>query len=233
MDKDTFDPILEATFGRDFGTYQFMSGISNTVREMLAGGEYTALDDGTFIIRGTDVHESFTNLIILFTTPEISNVSFDSSKQVSYWYGHTSRYDVIGCGCLRTKGDPTYIHSRFNSTSFIHELTHYLDDQRAGNRSKVSADATTSDDYFNNPMEFNAHYSESAMFLLDTIMKNETLRVYLRTKINSYDAYHNYILKQLDAEFVAGLNETYRKKLNKRIYTMYPRFMEELNKSSD
>lgn len=232
--NQAYSLIFESTYQKDIEQYQYCGKIVDILRDLLKNKEYDALDDGTFLVKGKYIDDDLNDLLVLIVPKENArtNISFGKdSARLNYAYGHTSKYKVIVCAYLNSYGDDSYIDSRLDRTAFSHELTHYLDDKRSNGGVQASHGSNTLSDYYNSPAEFNAFYSETALFILDIMQKNELVLNSMK-KYTTFEAFRNMIIKQFDQEFINNLNESYRRKLDKRLYNLYEEF-KKLIKSSD
>jgi hypothetical protein len=111
--------------------------------------------------------------------------------------------------------------------SFIHEMTHYYDNLRIKNFSNVTRSATYSiedtpseEEYYNHPIEFNAHY-QGLMDVVDGLIKSKS-RAYRKKMFPSFEDFYKALLVDPSIKsFFNNLNFKMRKHLRKRLYQYY------------
>ena len=94
---------------------------------------------------------------------------------------------------------------------FVHEFIHYLDSKRYG-ETYSSKEHNSLEDYYNSPEEYNAFTHE----IIKKVLKNEN-----KLKTLSFNEFLKRSMKYGSSEFLDNLNEENRKKLIKRLYSIY------------
>ena len=94
---------------------------------------------------------------------------------------------------------------------FIHEFIHYLDSKRYSNTYSIKQ-PNSLEDYYNSPEEYNAYTHE----IIKKILKTEN-----KLKSLSFNEFLKRSMKYGSSEFLDNLNDENRKKLIKRLYSIY------------
>lgn len=228
-----YNEIFEATYERDAMAYQNASDVYTSIIELINSKEYIMQDDGNILIQGTDISPDYNDLYILLTPRNSINLNSDTHKS-EYAIGTIGDRKVIICSILRAPGDDIKISGRLNKQNFMHEFTHYMDGKRYKGTPDGSAKTEFNiSEYYNNPAEFNAYYQEASMFMFHHMFNNPDIMNIMKRKINSFVDFKRYAVKFLDKEFIENLNEKYMTKLNKRINTLYDKYLELVNINPD
>jgi pterin-4a-carbinolamine dehydratase len=122
-------------------------------------------------------------------------------------------------------------------SSMIHEIIHFFDYRRgleavAKQRSAKGADGKTykgqtAEEYYNNPVEFNAHYQQGVAHIDAAMarMKDE----YKTEVLKSFGNFARRFMPEMPKNFFLALNDEYTKKLNRRFYRLYHHYVSDAN----
>ena len=116
-------------------------------------------------------------------------------------------------------------------SSCVHELIHYLDWKRgyintvAKRAGKPRQALDTPERYYNDPLEFNAHFQQGLAQLMNSASfslryKPEKVSDYLV----SFDRFSAWSIGMMPKDFVKQLNPEYKKKFGRRLYKLYDLF---------
>jgi hypothetical protein len=103
----------------------------------------------------------------------------------------------------------------------VHEITHYYDRMRQTTPSKTStgkipgASGDDPETYFNNALEFNAHFQQGLSRILRSV---ETSK---EKHLDTFEDFQTNYLWEFPSGFRYYLNSEYKKKFNRRIYKLW------------
>lgn len=135
--------------------------------------------------------------------------------------------------------DTKYVASRITGAKkiFVHEFIHYLDQHRYKGKVPESGAMLRKKAfgaYYNSPAEFNAYYQEGANEVLGTV---RSIQQYaepvkpgtLASFIGDYKTFEKRFLKPpyFNEDFLASLNQQYKKKFMQRFYDLYQEIKKE------
>lgn len=216
-----YDSYLnEATERNDKQQTDHAFSLYQSVYKLLKNKEYQKQGD-TFFIRASQFC-FYKDLLIYFVHPShpiLNKEVFAGAAKIGSAIGHSKdgRFQIIICSNLIAPGDDSFIETRLQKASLIHELIHYLDSNRYVGKVKPSADKATVVDYFNTPSEFNAFYQENAY-----MVRNMMNQAFLRTKfMKDLPTFLDFAHRMMNKDFMQHLNPTYKRKLDKRLANLY------------
>ena len=216
------DFINEATFERDAKFYDEAEKFYEDLEKSIENKEYKGQDDGNFILKGTKINPKYYDLLILFIPNNAEQDGAPSDVKVGYGIGKWNGYIVITINNLKEPNDDSKIGNLWKS-SIIHEFIHYLDRKRYKNFDYKTKNDTASE-YFNNPAEFNAYYQEFSTRLFKDVFVGDMLPLF-KEKFKNYNDFKDYVIQVYDKDWIKHLNDTNKKKLDKRLYNQYVEFL--------
>lgn len=230
IDPTTSKILTESNDTRDREYTDLAETAYERVFELLKEKQYSKSGDA-FIVSGYKIAYEYAGLLIALVHPThhlVSSTVLDGESKISYALGHTKdgKYKVMVCSSLLNPGDDTHIATRLSKPSFIHEMIHYLDEQRYKGDVKPSAQSANSADYYNHPSEFNAHYQESAYAIRNMLRSPVITTRYM----GSFEKFREFATMMMNKQFIKSLNSKNRLKLTKRLYSMYKGMTDELSR---
>jgi hypothetical protein len=147
---------------------------------------------------------------------------------------------------LNIEGDENYIKSRLLNKniqqSFIHELQHYFDIKRYKNRDEPDAsydeegemsDPVFLSNYYNNSLEYNAYFHNIAEPLLYILRIDAEIAREFADSFDFKEDFNEFLkssIKGRNLKIFNHFNETYRKKMLKRLFALHKTVKEYLRK---
>jgi hypothetical protein len=176
------------------------------------------------IIRNYSTAVTNNNVVEVKTKEGIFNIIITNT---GLWFGeeningNTIKALSIGNDLLsNTNGDVLKFLLAYK-TAIIHELIHKDDQERV--KKKINSD-TDSDDYYINPMEFNAYYLQFAELVYDTVKFQCKTPNDFYKKFGDKESFIKYFWDRVNREqpeLKSSLDKKYTLKWNKRIYQLY------------
>ena len=219
MIKKYYEFINDANITNDLKYYDESVDFLNNMIEHLKIKNYIIQNDGNILFKGGEISEKYSNLLIIFTNKnnQKTKANFGNSKP-GYGFGSYKNYKTIIINNLDELLQPE-IGIKFSD--FIHEFIHYLDFQRSGYKPKIPK---SEKEYYNLPTEFNAHFQEAGTYVSD-LLRNENILKNFKEKFKSFDDFYIWMIDNVfDKEFIKNLNSENKKKIQKRIYTIYDEY---------
>jgi hypothetical protein len=198
-------------------------------KKILAKGVTIGEDITAYEIAAKNVDPKYKNLVILLSSP---------MKGIHGGFGVQGNKQYIVLPVLRNEGSMTGVPDnvlKYEST-FIHEFTHFLDQQRWKGGKKDfatmqqrggSSIGKDPKDYYNHPLETNAYYQQAIKGLIRAIARamrdkqTQRIKYYIPNNVNQF--VQNVQRSYLRPEFVRSLDPENTRKLHKRLASLYIR----------
>lgn len=202
------------------------------VLKPVESGLFADEKEGMFYIDGEDI--GFDNFVFYFGEAGERNPSyFDSDEMFEH---------AIFIPALKKSGNTSNLASRvdyYYKDAVIHELIHAFDNERMSKDISpldVGSSSSNPKEYYNSDDELNTYYQE-AIYRFENFLEekgeNEKLE-YIQNNLTSFKNFKFLIFQSfLFGRFVDNLTEKNRKKLIKRLYKYYSKYIQDkfLNKN--
>jgi hypothetical protein len=176
-----FKILKEASFERDYSKNQEAKQILQQIKDRLNAGKYSEYSDGAYGFKIGDLNIRLypeksigAGLMALGTGRWGNEATFSPDEKELKSFGNK---------IIKTKDKLEY---KLNDEQIYHELIHYLDSRQIGRKkmskmgtqyskqySNASSDREKFQKYYNNPMEFNAHFFEYIMPKINYILDKQ------------------------------------------------------------
>jgi hypothetical protein len=222
--KTTFSGyITEASVSNDKYYYDIAEVFFDKMFIELKSNNFSNQSGGHILFKGSEISSNFSDLLIIFTSalkkPKFGGGKFNGDGG----FGIYKKYRVIVINNLSQDRIPT---KGLLKHVFIHEFIHYLDYNRSNGYVKKLTDKTTVEQYYNTPMEVNAYYQEYATYVVN-LLDNELVLKDFKQRYKTFDSFYNWMITDvIDSDFVNNLNDKNIKKIKKRIYNIYSKFIQ-------
>jgi len=212
--------LYEATLEMDRYYYNLADDFYDKMIIELEKKNYV-YQNGDIIFAADKIEDDYYDLLILFTSKGKNITQFEEEAKSDYYIGSYRNYRVIVINNLKEDRNPSKGIIR---KSFIHEFIHYLDYKRSKYKGGISK-LKSLEKYYNDPLEFNAYYQESATYLAK-MFEDEKIRSLHLKIFDTFDKFYKWALdKVFNKDFIKYLNETNRRKLINRLYNIYSHYL--------
>lgn len=121
--------------------------------------------------------------------------------------------------------------SRNYRVAFIHEFTHWLDFERVG--APTSSSDKSTQDYYNDPLEFNAYFQESIHdfehHLKKFLSSNINSRNWALSNLKTFPKFLKLFQNFVEKRFIDNLTSSTDKRIKKRLYKYWYDLNQQLN----
>ena len=139
---------------------------------------------------------------------------------------------AIAMGDLIAPNDFTYINTRLQKKTFVHEFIHYLDYKRGDTRQNTAKLLRTKGEkaYYNTPGEFNAYFQEGEQEVEDLFKAIAKVKLSaghsdkLKEMLSDIEIFKNWVVlksNMFSKDWYNSLELKWKKKFMKRLYTLY------------
>lgn len=194
----------------------------------------------TYLIYAPDIGLHYSDLYIAIGYPRTNKKGFMATVEMP-----NGRIEYVLC--LMVKDDPTNrvdVGHGLPMGTFVHEFTHYLDHQKRNielmTRRKIKAaqayydskgetpkplsdDGMTPEQYYNDPLEFNAFYHDGIEGVLSRLLFDDLDNPGFIEKnwLADFDKFRNQAVHSFQRMFIKKLNSKFKKKFISRLYGLY------------
>lgn len=227
--RELLKRLEEANIERDRKARKVALDFYNSLREYLEKhpDQLVKLKDGSFRVYPVDFWRNP-------KAPYISVLLTPESKGQRGGMGKVGNLDVMVLNVLKGPGDLSYVSTRLDKNTVVHEMIHFLD---PGSGKGRGPDPTNANDYYNNPSEWNAFWQEGAERVEAIISGIRRIGEHnsgaaRRGIVNTFgDGSFKNFPSSLDSfwdkEFLGHMNQKTKKKFDKRLYQLFTELKKE------
>lgn len=215
--------INEASFERDYSKNQEAKQILQQIKDKLNAGKYSEYNDGALGMKVGDLkvliypkNSAGERLAALYSGRRGNEALYTPSEKTLRSYGNT------------VNKNNKKLEYKLNDTQIYHEIVHYLDSRQVGSKKMAKMGKQYSKQYsstsggeqmkvyYNNPLEFNAHFFE---YIMPKI--NYTLDKQSQLPDNVTDFIKEIMSEPDINNFYKHLNEKLKRNFMKRLGVYY------------